>query len=232
MASDPQRWTIEHHRGSAREFHLREPASSHHDVERAARRAAWWLEVDSAALVLGSAQPDTTVDHDACRAAGVEVVRRRSGGGAVLLVPGECVWLDVIVPPGDRLWDTDVGHSMWWLGEVWAEALVALGCDDVRVHRGPLQHTDWSRLVCFDSLGAGEVTVGGRKAVGISQRRTREWARLQSSVHLATGDDPSARLVALLAPPRPTAAQLLPPARIDAPADAVRDAVTAALLTR
>ena len=41
----------------------------------------------------------TAIDLDvACAAPGVEVVRRRSGGGAVLLVPGEVVWFDVVVP--------------------------------------------------------------------------------------------------------------------------------------
>jgi hypothetical protein len=36
-----------------------------------------------------------------------------------------------------------------------------------------------SDVVCFAGLGPGEVTIGGRKAVGISQRRTREAARFQ-----------------------------------------------------
>jgi lipoate-protein ligase A len=39
--------------------------------------------------------------------------------------------------------------------------------------------TEWSELVCFAGLGPGEVTVGGRKVVGISQRRTRDAARFQ-----------------------------------------------------
>jgi lipoate-protein ligase A len=154
----------------------------------------------------------------------VEIVRRRSGGGAVLLVPGECVW----VPRDDPLWADDIGRSMWWFGEVWAEALTAVGCTDVAVHHGPVQHTPWSRLVCFDGLGAGEVTSGGRKAVGISQRRTREWARMQSSVHLAPPD----LLVDLLAPPRPTADELKPPAIVDTPIATLQEAVTAALITR
>jgi lipoate-protein ligase A len=216
-------WQVERVRGSASAFHARVPTGR--------RREAWWLDVDRPALVLGSAQPDATVDREACAAAGVEVVRRRSGGGAVLLVPGSCVWLDVVVPRSDRLWDDDIGRAMWWLGEVWAAALAGLGVDGVAVHRGPLRHTPWSRLVCFDSLGAGEVTVGARKAVGISQRRTREWARLQSSAYLAPLD-PGGPLVELLAPPRPAAAQLQPPALLPLTAAEVDAAVTAALAAR
>ncbi|MCU1359572.1 MAG: hypothetical protein JWN99_861 [Ilumatobacteraceae bacterium] len=189
-------------------------------------RLAWWLQVDRPALVLGSAQPDSVVDHAACSAAGVEVVRRRSGGGAVLLLPGQCVWLDVVIPRSDPLWHDDIGRSMWWFGRVWADALASLGVAEVVVHHGPVQHTSWSRLVCFDGLGAGEVTVAGRKAVGISQRRTRDWMRLQSSVHLAPPD----LLVQLLSPPRPTLDQLRRPAFVDASPDAIQAAVEAALL--
>jgi lipoate-protein ligase A len=92
-------------------------------------------------------------------------------------------WLDVVVPVGDPLWVDDVGRSMLWFGEVWADALRALGESDVAVHRGTLRSSEWSRLVCFDGLGPGEVTVAGHKTVGISQRRTRAWARLQAAVY-------------------------------------------------
>ena len=56
------------------------------------------FEVDRPALVLGSTQRAEVVDERACADAGVEVVRRRSGGGAVLLEPGAVVWFDVVVP--------------------------------------------------------------------------------------------------------------------------------------
>jgi len=39
--------------------------------------------------------------------------------------------------------------------------------------------------VCFAGLGPGEVTVGGAKVMGLSQRRGRSWIRIQSAVHLA-----------------------------------------------
>jgi lipoate-protein ligase A len=42
--------------------------------------------------------------------------------------------------------------------------------------------TAWSRLVCFAGLAPGEVTVGGRKVVGVAQRRTRRHARFQCAV--------------------------------------------------
>jgi hypothetical protein len=64
------------------------------------------------------------------------------------------------------------------LGEAWAESLDAIGLA-AEVHTGPPVRTDWSGAVCFGGLGPGEVTIGGRKAVGLSQRRTRAGARFQ-----------------------------------------------------
>jgi lipoate-protein ligase A len=143
------------------------------------RRTVWVCEPTEPALVLGSGQADDVVDASACERAGVAVVRRRSGGGAVLGEPGRVLWLDVFLPADDALWDGDVGRAFLWLGEVWAAALRDLGVDAI-VHRGGLESTAWSPLVCFGGVGTGEVLApSGAKLVGISQRRTRAGARFQ-----------------------------------------------------
>lgn len=162
-------------RGAAGEFHGRAMPEDLAEVE------AWVLEVRNPALVLGSAQRGEIADERTAAARGVEVVRRNSGGGAVLLEPGRCLWMDVLLPRDDGRWEDDVGRSAYWLGEVWAEALRLRGVD-ARVHHGGLEKTAWGRLVCFGAVGPGEVTVGGRKVVGISQRRTRHGARFQCLV--------------------------------------------------
>ena len=127
------------------------------------------LEPISAAVVLGSTQSDAVV------APGTPAVRRRSGGGAVLMEPGGLVWVDVFVPADDPLWERDVGRAFGWLGAAWAAAVGGAAV----AHAGPLVTTPWSRLVCFAGLGPGEVTVDGVKVVGISQRRTRAGALFQ-----------------------------------------------------
>jgi lipoate-protein ligase A len=179
------RWRVERCRGSASRFHAR-------DWPDPVVPTVWVHEVDRPALVLGSAQAVGVVDVEACDRSGVEVVRRRSGGGAVLLVPGEVVWVDVLVPAGHERWSDDVGRATWWLGEAWAAALGS----DALVHRSGMVRSPWSSLVCFAGLGPGEVVVAGRKAVGVSQRRTRAGARFQSALYGRW--DPSA-LVGLLA---------------------------------
>jgi lipoate-protein ligase A len=172
----PSEWRVERREGSAVELHGVRPL----DVPG---RAVWVLDIARPALVLGSTQPEKVADVAVAGALGVDVVRRRSGGGAVLLVPGEVAWLDVIVPLGDPLWHDDVGRSSQWLGDVWRTTLQDLGITGTEVHTGPLACGPLGRLVCFCAVGPGEVTLGEKKVVGISQRRTRVGARFQCAVY-------------------------------------------------
>ncbi len=209
-------FTLERTAGSARSLHER-------SLPDPVRPTIWWHEVTAPALVLGSSQPDSTVDRDACPRGGVDVVRRRSGGGAVLLLPGEVVWLDVIVPRhrdtgGDSGLD-DVRESMFRIGTHLRDALVVAAPGlpgDLAVHRGGLETTAWSSTICFDGLGPGEVLADGAKLVGLSQRLTRQAARFQACWH--TTYDPEALLALLPVGSRPSPDTLRPVATFDAAA--------------
>jgi len=175
------------------------PAASHHarDVLDGARRSVWAFGLEGPALVLGSTQRADDVDTEAAARLGVDVVRRRSGGGAVLLDPGAVAWIDLVVPRGDPLWHDDVAVAAEWLGEVWVDVLDDLGLPGGRVHRGGLECGLLGSVVCFAGTGPGEVVVAGEKVMGLSQRRTRAGARFQCSVPL---DWDAGRHAALLAP--------------------------------
>lgn len=144
----------------------------------AGERRVLIYEVSRPVLVLGSSQRDEAVDRVRVEQRGAEVVRRRSGGSAVLVEPGAAVWVDVTIPPGDPRWVNDVGRAFHWLGDAWVEALGGAGVE-CEWYDGPMRKTPWSGRVCFAGLGPGEVTVGGRKVVGMSQRRTREGVLFQ-----------------------------------------------------
>lgn len=187
-------WTIERVEGRAAE---------HLGRETVAGRLVRWVELTRPAVVLGSAQPEGTVDAARAVAAGIDVARRPSGGGAVLVTPGDALWAEVFLPAGDPLWSDDVRVAFHWLGRVWAGALGRLGLG-AGWHDGPLLTSPWSRLVCFAGLGPGEVRVEGRKVVGLSQRRTRTHARFQCCALLRW--DP-AGLLGLLTGPFPDGAR-------------------------
>jgi lipoate---protein ligase len=162
------------------------------------------------ALVLGSGQTGAAVDLDACAAAGVDVVRRSSGGGAVLVDPGSVLWVDFVVPAGDPLWTADVGRAAWWVGEAWSKALGQVGVSGLDVWKGPMQKNAWSSRVCFAGLAAGEVTTGPQsKVVGISQRRTRRGALFQCACLLTWEPAETLNLLALSKDERTTGAHEL-----------------------
>jgi lipoate-protein ligase A len=219
------RWAVEVRQEPPADFHARA-------LPAPIRRAVWVCEPTVSTLVLGSTQGDEVVERAACERAGIAVVRRRSGGGTVLVEPGGLLWIDVLLPAGDPLWEADVAAAFLWLGDTWVSALGAVGIE-AEVHRGGLCTTPWSRLVCFGGLGTGEVVRpdAGPKLVGLSQRRGRAGARFQCAA-LARWEPE--RLVPLLAvPPEDQAeaiAALAPAAQgISAPLSDLRAAFLAEL---
>ena len=211
-------WRVEHASGDVEAFHNWELPTE--------VRLATFFRAPSPTLVLGSSQVLGSVDEEAATRQGIDVVRRRSGGGGVLLWPGEFVWLDLVISASDALWSDDVGRSMWWVGELWCAAFAAVE-PLVTVHRGRLQRTRWSADVCFAGIGPGEVLRGGSKLVGISQRRTRHAARFQTMVHLNWRPEVVASLVAG-APPVGELGALV--ATCSLPSEIIVARLTAALL--
>jgi lipoate-protein ligase A len=152
----------------------------------------------NAALVLGSSQVPGAVDARLAADRGVDIVTRRSGGGAVWLDDG-LEWFDVVVPPDDPLAIDDVQRAFLWLGELWADVVRGFVHHGsvVETHRGRLERSPLNTLICFAGLGPGEVTIDGRKVVGLSQRRTRRYTLFQCGLLRAWDPNP---LVELLLP--------------------------------
>ncbi len=179
-------WSVHDRIDSVAELHAT-------DIPTDLGREVWFMVPTAPALVLGSSQTDDEVDQSALAEAGLALAKRRSGGGAVL-VDSSSLWVDLFIGPGDPLWHDDVGRAFEWVGELWERTLQAVASEaklespfdatQLAVHTGALERNEWNRKVCFASVGPGEVTLGGRKVVGVSQRRTRSGCRFQCSVIL------------------------------------------------
>jgi lipoate-protein ligase A len=132
------------------------------DEGRAGPVLRFW-ESSQFAVVLGASRHLTAdVRVDACRADGVPIVRRSSGGGTVVIGPG-ALNVTVVLPesaaPG--LSAVDLAHR-YVLDRI-ADALRAPG-----------------REVALEGLG--DLTVSGRKFGGSAQRRLRHWFLVHCSI--------------------------------------------------
>jgi lipoate-protein ligase A len=143
-----------------------------------------WYTVASPAVVLGLAlhhRREQVVDLQRCAQAGVEVLERAAGGGAVLLDDG-MLCCAICLPKADA----DLTESYRWLGDHFAARLglrrveVAEARTDVASLRGsPLLST------CYGALSPHEVVnASNAKVVGFAQVRRKHAALFQVGVLL------------------------------------------------
>jgi lipoate-protein ligase A len=143
-------------------------------------------------LVLGSSQPLGLLKANVIDA--MPVRRRRGGGGLVYLQPDD-LWVDWWIPADDVRWSGDVRASSLEVGGWWCDVLRRHVKGEVTLHQGPLEGDPRYRVVCFSGRGPGEVFVDNRKAVGLAQWRVREGIFVTTVLHAS----PSSGVVDLLA---------------------------------
>jgi lipoate-protein ligase A len=121
-------------------------------------------------LSLGRGQSLADVDQDACRAAGVDVVRRPTGGRSILHT--DELTYSVSLLQSDRRAEGGIVESYRRLSEGLLAGLNRLGVPAVQaVDRS--QHGTEVTAVCFETPADYEITVGGRKLVGSAQWRAQ-----------------------------------------------------------
>ena len=152
---------------------------------------------DPPAVSVGYAQRrDAALDLAACARAGLAVVRRPTGGRAVLHA-GDVTYA-VAVPRRGAWGSWGVAATCRRIHEAVAAGLSGLGVRaEVVGPRPPLGgRRGEGGPLCFTSLSAHEITAAGRKLVGSAQRRFRDAILQHGSIPLAAEH---ARLAALVA---------------------------------
>jgi lipoyl(octanoyl) transferase len=119
-------------------------------------------------LSLGKRQPLDGVDLTACRADGVDVVRRATGGWAILHT--DELTYSVALRPNDPRVSGAILDTYRTLSQGLIAGLRLLGADAEMnpVIPGGAQNTS---AACFEVPSAYEITLGGRKLIGSAQTR-------------------------------------------------------------
>ncbi len=149
------------------------------------------------AISLGQSQRISSVNEAACKGAGVGIVRRATGGLAILHT--DELTYSVALPITHPLAAGDVMTSYRRLADAIVEALKLLGVSDANADR--VAKEDKAKgPVCFEAPSDYEVVGGGKKLVGSAQWRRVDGVLQHGSLPLF-GD--IARVCALLvdAPP-------------------------------
>ena len=141
---------------------------------RATLRLYAW---DGPWLSLGHAQPAPGPLAQACTEAGVGLVRRATGGSAVL--HGSDLTYAVAVP--ESALPPGLQGSYARVAEALSLALASLGLRTRRAPGGPSPRG----FDCFQQAGGDEICVGERKLVGSAQRRSGGAVLQHGSIRLA-----------------------------------------------
>ena len=140
---------------------------------------------------LGYGQPlDVHVSVDTCRALGVGIVRRLTGGSAIYHDGPEHELTYSVVASSDDVGTKDLLETYRWIGRALLRGITSLGAkaDMVAVPDGPGP----TPAFCFARTGRYEIEIDGRKLVGSAQRRQRG-CFLQHGAVLLGVDEPRLR---------------------------------------
>jgi lipoate-protein ligase A len=111
------------------------------------------------------------VDIARCRQAGVDLIRRPTGGRAILHT--DELTYSIVAPQGEPRVAGGVVESYRRLSAGLVRGLRFLGVDVAQAEAGHGRDADVS-AACFDAPSAYEVTAGGKKLVGSAQVRRKE----------------------------------------------------------
>lgn len=144
------------------------------------RLYAW----DPPCLSLGYAQPFADVDVERLNARGWDVVRRATGGRAILHT--DELTYSIAAPLEHRLMQGTILESYQRLARALVAGVRSLGIPVEMAENAPVSGAA-KGPVCFEAPSAYEIVVNGKKLIGSAQARKREGV-LQHGTFPLTGD--------------------------------------------
>jgi lipoate-protein ligase A len=138
------------------------------------------------ALSLGYGQPmGSDIDIAQCQALGIDVVRRPTGGRAVL--HNHEVTYSLVISVDDPRANSGVLASYLTISRALIRGLAYLGISAalLPLQRGVALPTEHTSPLCFATPASYEVAVAGRKIIGSAQRRTHRAIMQHGSIPLS-----------------------------------------------
>ncbi|MCW8885651.1 MAG: hypothetical protein OQK12_10430 [Motiliproteus sp.] len=151
-------------------------------------------QYENPAVIMGRSQRPDDSQIQRAQQEGLPIVRRGSGGGAVLAGP----WMlsvTAFIPTDHPVGQLDIIKIFGWLEQIWIKALEQSGVSCKGVDKNLIDRSkdiakrhdvEWA---CYASLSHGEVvSIDGRKLVGLAQIRKRQGVALVCGLHLSHCD--------------------------------------------
>lgn len=170
MAYEQSRWRLIKHPAAAGAWNMAVDEAILESVNAGEslptlRLYAW----DPACLSLGHAQNFSEVDFDTLYQKGWHVVRRPTGGRAILHI--DELTYAVIAPETEQRVRGGVLESYLRLSAALMDALKRLGLSPQANEKSPQKSTGQPNPVCFETPSNYEITVNGKKLIGSAQAR-------------------------------------------------------------
>ncbi|NIQ02962.1 MAG: hypothetical protein GWM98_08960 [Nitrospinaceae bacterium] len=136
-----------------------------------------------------SQKADRELDLDRCREAGIPVVRRPSGGRALL--HHREVTYSVAAPVSHPRFQKGLKNTFSAISEALLAGLAVLGIEGAQgtPEPGGRRTRETRSPACFASLNHCEITVGGQKLIGSAQKRTARAFLQHGSVMIDSDPD-------------------------------------------
>jgi len=139
------------------------------------------------AVSLGYNQKIGDLDVSACRNAGFDIVRRPTGGRAV--IHRDEFTYSVVAPENDPTIGGSILETYHRIAEGLLEGLRVLGVGAEIVKSSASDNASKGSALCFAAAGRYEISSGGKKLIGSAQRRIEGVILQQGSLLLSCGQN-------------------------------------------